>query len=166
MLLPSIPLCIKDALALGDIQSVIVHSLKGPLANEDRELGLLPEVRGLAADRRGDVLGVRTSSGEEVDMGVDNQVRVGIEQGRPIRSSLEAILQHDGNALVDSNDPRQDALHILHDPGGSLLRETISGTKSSQIVTGLVDGSDSECIHMTTAFDEFENLINSLPAVI
>lgn len=78
VLAPGITLGVEDQLAVGDGEAVVVHGLEGPLANEVGELGRLGDEGGLTANSGSDILRVGTSSGEVVNVRVDDKVQAGV----------------------------------------------------------------------------------------
>lgn len=162
--MPGVALGVEDGLAA--VEGVVVHDLESPLANEDGEGRLLGNVLGLSTDSGVDPCGVGAGSGEVVNVRVKDQVLGGVEQGSPEGGAFEAVLEHDGDALVDGLDAVKDTVHVLEDPGGGIVRETGSGTKGRQVVAGLVDGGNGEGVEGSALLGELEDLVNGLPAVV
>lgn len=109
---------------------------------------------------------IRTCSGKVVHVGVEDEVLGGVEHGSPERGTLEAVLEHDGDALVDGLDALKDAIHVVEDPVGGVVRETGSGSERRQVIAGLVDGGDGEGVQVSALLGELEDLVNGLQAVV
>lgn len=136
-------------------KSVVVQTLKGPFADEDGELAVsATDLVGLTADCGGDVLRVSTCCGEEVDVGVDDEVCGGVVEGGPVLFGEEGVLQHQGDAFVDFGDAGEDAVHVRVDPVGSVGGQTGGRGEAGEVVRGLVDGGDGEGVLAVGGFDE------------
>lgn len=118
--------------------------LKRPFADEDRELGFLSNVLGLATDSRVDVVGVGSGSGEVVDVGIHDDVGASIVERSPEASALEAVLELERNTLVNNSNLLEDTVDVGVDPVGGVVRKTSSGTEAGEVVRSLVDRGNGE----------------------
>jgi hypothetical protein len=97
-----ISLRVKECLSLG--KGVIKLSLQRPLSYKDWEFAISTGSRSLSTDGGSDVLTVATCGGEVVDMSVGHHVSPCIVEKRPKRFTLERILKHERDTLIDFGD--------------------------------------------------------------
>jgi hypothetical protein len=132
ILLPCVALSVEKSLASD--KSIIVHSLKGPFTNKNRELSLLGDEGSLTAHSGVNVVGVSASGSEVVDVRVEDDVGGGIIERSPEACTLETILDHEGNALIKLGDLLEDTIVVGVDPVRAVLGKASSRTEASKVV--------------------------------
>jgi hypothetical protein len=178
ILLPCIALGVVEHFAV--VKGVVVHSLKGPFSDEDRKFSI--SCCGGFATRGGShVARVSTGSSEPVEVRVDDQVGASSIEWCPERFTLEAVLKHDWDTLVNGSDLLEDASDVGVDPVSAVRGETSGRSESGKVtintistvriancsvkdlrVRSLVDRGNGECVEVARALHESENSIDSL----
>lgn len=84
----------------------------------------------------------------------------------PESSSLEAVLNHDGDTAVNLGGAGNDALDVVSDPLGTVGGETSRGTEATEVVRCLVDGSNGPGSQVSAGLDEVKNSIDGIVGVV
>jgi len=143
ILVKSKPLYVKVVLTVR--KGVVEANLQRPLANKVGEFVKVGDPLGLSAYSAGCVLGVGTGDGEEVDVGVDDDVGRGVKVFVPRAGCHETILHHHGDAFVELGDVIKASVEVLACPVGCRGRKSVGATEFGEIIAGLVDRGDCPC---------------------
>jgi len=111
-------------------------------------------------------LRVGTGGSKVVDVRVDDKVGRCVEVRLPESSTLEAVLDHDGDTAVDLGGASDNTVDVVSDPLSTLVGETGGCTEAREVVRGLVDGADGPGSQVTAGLDEVKDGVNGGVSVV